>query len=182
MGRLQRLHSAVVHLAHEVPDVLELPEVTKTLGAELTHILVRCLADGHSLELTTSRGRASAFQRFVSFLEKNPNRPLHLLEICTAIGVAERTLRAACEEFLGMGPIRYLTLRRMHQVRRALRHSDPSTTTVTQIVMDHGFWELGRFSVAYRTWFGETPSETLGKKAGRLQGTTGFSRLSCYRT
>ena len=60
-----------------------------------------------------------------------------------------------------MGPIRYLTLRRMHLVRRALLHSHPSKTTVTKIVTDYGFWELGRFSVAYRTLFGEPPSETL---------------------
>ena len=73
----------------------------------------------------------------------------------------ERKLRAACEEHLGMGPIRYLTLRRMHLVRQALLHSHPSTATVTQTVTDHGFWELGRFSVAYRALFGETPSETL---------------------
>jgi AraC-like DNA-binding protein len=99
--------------------------------------------------------------RFAEFLKANPDRPLYLTEICAAIGVAERTLRAACEEHLGMGPIRYLTLRRMHLVRRALLHSHPSTATVTQIVTDHGFWELGRFSVAYRMLFGEQPSETL---------------------
>jgi AraC-like DNA-binding protein len=59
-----------------------------------------------------------------------------------------------------MGPIRYLTLRRMHLVRRALLRAD-SSTTITRIATDHGFWELGRFSVAYRTLFGETPSESL---------------------
>jgi transcriptional regulator GlxA family with amidase domain len=32
---------------------------------------------------------------------------------------------------------------------------------VTQIATDHGFWELGRFSVNYRAIFGEVPSETL---------------------
>jgi AraC-like DNA-binding protein len=68
-----------------------------------------------------------------------------------------------------MGPIRYLTLRRMHLVRRALLHSDPSTATVTQIVTDHGFWELGRFSVAYRTLFGEPPSETLRQLNGQTR-------------
>jgi Helix-turn-helix domain len=60
-----------------------------------------------------------------------------------------------------MGPIRFLTLRRMHLVRRALLRALPSKTTVTSVLTDHGSWELGRFSVAYRTLFGESPSETL---------------------
>ena len=72
-----------------------------------------------------------------------------------------RTLRASCEEHLGMGPIRFLTLRRMHLVRRALLRADVANATVTRTVTDHGFRELGRFSVAYRTLFGETPSDTL---------------------
>ena len=80
-------------------------------------------------------------------------------------GAAERTLRAACEEHLGMGPIRYLTFRRMHLVRRALVRADPATAKVTQIAMDHGFWELGRFSVAYRQLFGEAPSDSLRRPA-----------------
>jgi transcriptional regulator GlxA family with amidase domain len=104
---------------------------------------------------------------FEEFLEANPDRPLYLTEICAGIGVAERTLRAACEEHLGMGPTRYLTLRRMHLVRRALLTSDASKTSVTRIVTDHGFWELGRFSVAYRTLFGEPPSETLRQPAAQ---------------
>ena len=60
-----------------------------------------------------------------------------------------------------MGPIRYLTLRRMHLVHRALLRADASSATVTSIATGHGFWELGRFSVAYRALFGELPSETL---------------------
>ncbi|MBR0831520.1 helix-turn-helix domain-containing protein [Bradyrhizobium manausense] len=64
-----------------------------------------------------------------------------------------------------MGPIRYLALRRMRLARRAVVRSDPSRTTVTKIVSDHGFWELGRFSVAYRMLFGESPSCTLQRPA-----------------
>jgi AraC-like DNA-binding protein len=162
MLRLLKLHESIGQLAHDTPDILELPEVTRALETELSHILVRCLAEGHSLEPTPGDRRQDRMvTRFVEFLKANPDRPLYLTEICAAIGVAERTLRASCEEHFGMGPIRYLTLRRMHLVRQALLHSGPSTATVTQIVTDHGFWELGRFSVAYRTLFGETPSETL---------------------
>jgi AraC-like DNA-binding protein len=111
---------------------------------------------------TAGRRRHEAIiVRLEQFLEANPDRPIYLTEICGVIGTAERTLRAACEEHLGMGPIRYLTLRRMHLVRRALLRADPSKSTVTRIATDHGFWELGRLSVAYRRLFGESPSETL---------------------
>jgi transcriptional regulator GlxA family with amidase domain len=85
----------------------------------------------------------------------------YMTEICAAIGVAERTLRVACEKRMGMGPIRFLSMRRLHLVHRALRRADPSETTVTRIATDHGFWELGRFSVAYRALFDESPSNSL---------------------
>jgi AraC-like DNA-binding protein len=162
MLRLLKLHGSVGRIAHGTPKVLDIPEVVRALENELTHVMVRCLAEGAAVESGTGCRRHDAIvARFEEFLEANPDRPLYLAEICTALGVAERTLRGACEEHLGMGPIRYLALRRMHLVHRALLRSDHSKRTVTQIVTDHGFWELGRFSVAYRALFGEAPSLTL---------------------
>ena len=166
MLRLLKLHNSVGQLAHDSPDILELPPVLRALENELIHVMVRCLAEGAAVEPTAGSSRHDTIvARFEEFLEANPDRPLYLTEICAAIGVAERTLRASCEKHLGMGPIRYLTLRRMHLVRRALLRSDPSRATVTQIVTDQGFWELGRFSVAYRGLFGESPSRTLRRPA-----------------
>jgi len=168
MLRLLNLHKSIGQLAHDTPDILQIPQVSRALENELAHILVRCLAEGHAVEPTAGRrSHDTILARFVRFLEANPDRPLYLAEICAAIGAAERTLRASCEEHLGMGPIRYLTLRRMHLVRRALLAADPSTATVTRIVTDHGFWELGRFSATYRALFGEPPSDTLRQRSGQ---------------
>ncbi|MGY8683373.1 helix-turn-helix domain-containing protein [Bradyrhizobium sp. UFLA05-153] len=165
MSRLLKLHRAVGQLAHDTPDILQLPEVLRALENELVHVMVRCLADAAG-EKTSTRGRHDAIMaRFEEFLEANPGRPLYLTEICAAIGVAERTLRASCEEHLGMGPIRF---RRMHLVHRALLSAAPSTSTVTRIATDHGFWELGRFAVAYRAAFGESPSETLKRPTKQI--------------
>jgi AraC-like DNA-binding protein len=162
MSRLIKLHEMVGQAAKNTPDLLALPEVARALEQELIHLMIRCLTEGKSFGTTTGNRRHDAIvARFEEFLEANPERPLYLTEICAAIGIAERTLRCACEEHLGMGPIRYLSLRRMHLVRRALLRADSSATTVTRIATDHGFWELGRFSVAYRTLFDESPSESL---------------------
>lgn len=164
MEQFLNLHKMVADLARTGPERFEIREVVRALEQRLTHLLVRCLTDG--IVSTGSRRTVrheAIIARFEEFLEANPNTPLYLTEVCAAIGIAERTLRKACEDHVGMGPIRYLNLRRMHLVRRALEQTVPSTTTVTRIVTDHGFWELGRFSVAYRILFGETPSATLNR-------------------
>jgi AraC-like DNA-binding protein len=110
--------------------------------------------------------------RFEEFLEANPKTPLYLSDVCAALGTVERTFRAACEDNLGMGPIRFLALRRMHLVHRALLLADHRSTTVTQVATDHGFWELGRFSVVYHALFGETPAETLRQQRTKLRSTS----------
>jgi len=170
MSRLLKLHKAVGQFAHETPDILQVPEVHRALENELVHTMARCLAAIRVVETSTGHRRhKTVIARFEEFLAANSDRALYLAEICESIGVAERTLRATCEEHLGMGPIRFLTLRRMHLVRRALLQADPSKSTVTRIITDHGFWELGRFSVAYRALFGESPSETLQRPAEQLE-------------
>ena len=161
-NRFLQLHAMVGSLAKTTPELLEFPNVVTALEQQLVHALISCLTDGTPSTMPDGDVRYRAIvSKFEEYLEANPNTPLHLLDVCAAIGTAERKLRAACERHLGMGPIRYLTLRRMHQVHRALRQADGSKATVTNIATDHGFWELGRFAVAYRTLFGESPSVTL---------------------
>jgi AraC-like DNA-binding protein len=162
MSRLLKIHEVVGQLAKTTPDILALPGVARALEQELILVMIRCLTEGCSSGMTSgSRRHDLIMARFEEFLETHPGQPLYLTEICAAIGVAERTLRVACEEHLGMGPIRFLSLRRMHLVHRALQRADSSRTTVTRLATDHGFWELGRFAVSYRALFGESPSESL---------------------
>jgi AraC-like DNA-binding protein len=162
MERLLRQHEMVGQMANTKPDLFAKTEVVRALEQQLVYTLVRCLTEGSPSKTTASTLRHELLiARFEDFLEANPNTPLYLTEVCAAVGAAERTLRVACEQHLGMGPIRYLNLRRIHLVRRALMQATPSTATVTQIATDHGFLELGRFSVHYRAMFGEKPSETL---------------------
>jgi len=108
--------------------------------------------------------QCSIVSRFKDFLEAKKYQPLGLAVICAAIGVPERKLRACCQEQLSTSPTQYLRLRRMYLARQSLQTADPSTRTVTEIATEYGFVELGRFSVDYRSLFGESPSVTLRRE------------------
>jgi AraC-like DNA-binding protein len=161
-SRLLRLHEAAGHLAKTAPDILAKPEVARAIEEALVEAMILCLTEGHSDDMrNVHRHRARVMRRLEEVLTSTPNTPLYMPQLCATVGASYTTLRDCCQEYLGMSPKRYLCLRRMHQVRRALRREDLEKTTVTAIATDHGFWELGRFAVAYRSLFGEAPSAAL---------------------
>ena len=60
-----------------------------------------------------------------------------------------------------MSPTQYVLLRRLKEIRRALRDAKPDTVNVAEVARRFGFAELGRFAETYRATFGEAPSATL---------------------
>ena len=117
----------------------------------------------------TAVRRSAVIVRFEKFLQANRQRPVGYGEICATIGVSERTLRAHCQELLGVSPMLYARRRRMRMARAALLRADPATATVTRTAARFGFLEFGRFSVSYKKMFGELPSETLQRRAKRMR-------------
>jgi transcriptional regulator GlxA family with amidase domain len=132
----------------------------------LRQALVGCLAFPDRREPSTCESRHhTIMRRFRAVLEEDPTRALYVLEVATAVGVSLRSLSACCHEYLGMGPKRYLLLRRMNLARRALSAASATETTVTEVATQHGFWAFGRFAGEYKALFGELPSTTLHRPA-----------------
>jgi AraC-like DNA-binding protein len=166
LSRLRKLHEAAGHLARAAPDILAKREVARAIEQALVEAMVFCLADGQPDDLrNVQHNRARVMRRLEEALTANPDEPLYMAELSAQVGASYWTLRDCCLEYLGMSPKRYLWLRRMHLARRALRCGDAEQTTVTKVASDYGFWELGRFSVTYRSLFGESPSTTLHRPA-----------------
>jgi AraC-like DNA-binding protein len=162
VSRLLQLHEAAGHLAKTAPDILAKPEVARAIEEALVEAMILCLTEGHLDDVrNVHHHRATVMRRLEEVLTSTPDRPLYMPQLCTTVGASYTTLRDCCQEYLGISPRRYLWLRRMHLVRRALRIADAEKTTVTEIATDYGFWELGRFAVAYRSLFGEPPSSAL---------------------
>jgi AraC-like DNA-binding protein len=105
--------------------------------------------------------------RLAEFIRANEDRPISLGELCAVAGCSSKTLETLFRRALGETPNRYLRRWRMWRVREALSTADPAATTVSEVAVAYGFWELGRFAVAYRAAFGESPSQTLRGRQGR---------------
>ena len=162
LSRLRKLHEAAGDLAKTAPDILANPEVARAIEAALVEAMILCMTEGHSDHVrNVHRHRMTVMRRLEEVLTSTPDKPLYMPQICATVGASYTALRDCCHEYLGMSPKRYLWLRRMHLARRDLRRADAEKTTVTAIAADYGFWELGRFAVAYRSLFGEAPSVAL---------------------
>ncbi|WP_249790610.1 helix-turn-helix domain-containing protein [Bradyrhizobium sp. SRL28] len=95
----------------------------------------------------------------------NFQTPLDIPTLCQTLAVSERTLRKAFQKVRGLPPCRRLRMLRLSGARRGLLLARGRCVTVTEIATSFGFVELGRFSVEYRKTFGESPSETLGRRS-----------------
>jgi AraC-like DNA-binding protein len=161
-AKLQRLHAVAGDLVERAPEIIANAEAARGLEQALIGSWVACVASGDVVASTAAQRRHSAImRRFYAEIEAHIDEAVYVSEICRATNASQRTLNMCCHEALGMGPKRYLLLRRMQLAWRALSRAKPGRTTVTDIATSLGFFDLGRFSVEYRRLFGESPSTTL---------------------
>jgi len=164
MQRLMRLHWNALRLVHDLPELARDSQTVRGLEQSLIDALACCLNEGAIDDVTLAqRNHASIMRRFSDALAVASATPVFLTEICAQIGVSERTLRVCCEKHIGMGPKRFLGLRRLHLARAKLLEGMIGETNVTQVATEFGFWELGRFAGIYQDLFGELPSATLAR-------------------
>jgi hypothetical protein len=139
IDRLRRLLQSAGYLAAEAPGVLMSSEIARGLDNSIVEAAIACaLPPDEARTLVAPRQHARIIREFAALVEQNEEGSLYLPEVCIALRVSGRTFRQC-----------------------ALLRAKPGEDTVTGIATRFGFWELGRFSVAYHDLFGEPPMATL---------------------
>jgi AraC-like DNA-binding protein len=104
----------------------------------------------------------AAVARAMRYLEDHFAKPVRMADVVAASRLSPRGLQAAFQRELSCTPTVYLRRIRLTAAHRELRLADStSSTTVAEIARGAGFSHVGRFSVAYRDAYGESPRETL---------------------
>jgi AraC-like DNA-binding protein len=96
------------------------------------------------------------------YIETHLHQPITVSDIAEAIGLTPRALQLGFRRHLNCSPMEYVQQRRLEGVRRELKIGGPHIR-VRDVALRWGFFHLGRFAAAYKSRFGEAPSDTLSK-------------------
>jgi len=111
-----------------------------------------------------SNGQSSrVLENAETYIRSNIGDEITLADLVTVTNISASSLLRAFRIHRGISPMKYVKQIRLEYVQRTLLAAKTGATTVTAVAMDHGFFQLGRFSADYRRAFGELPSETLGR-------------------
>lgn len=125
--------------------------------------LLACQPSVVSHFLSRTAGQASTtgqIRRARGFIHENLAEPLTLAQIARAAGCGIRSLQVAFRQAFGCSPMQYLHRERLNMAHYLLQTAQDGCI-VSQIAYDAGFSHPGRFSTAYRSAFGQSPSRTL---------------------
>jgi transcriptional regulator GlxA family with amidase domain len=151
----------------ESAETLVPSPISSVIGADAGHP-----AHSHEVRPGDARGaRRRLVQHAVEFLSSHAAEGVRIGELSRVAGVSERTLRKAFHTVHGLSPKQFDLRQRLFGARRALCHVDATRKTVTTIACEFGFFELGRFSRAYKAAFGESPSQTIKMHTAVARGS-----------
>jgi AraC family transcriptional regulator, ethanolamine operon transcriptional activator len=140
------------------------PQAATLLEQDLMLLLIDALPPPKQGETPRSYRRAELVATAKTYIMDHLDQPLTLSQICQAVCTSQRSLQYGFQEMLGMGPMAFVKVQRLHGIRRALLYTDPKTETVAHIAHQWGFLSLGHFSRDYKQLFGESPSQTLQRR------------------
>jgi AraC-like DNA-binding protein len=134
------------------------------LAAYAENLLLACLAS--TLERGAAESSCEAAPEYVRraeryLLDHLTEEGVNVTNVAQAVATPTRTLHAGFKRANGVGPLTWMRAERLERARRELLSARLGDVRVTDVATRWGFQHLGRFCVAYRQRFGETPTETL---------------------
>jgi len=113
-------------------------------------------------------GRLEAAKRAEYIIRQNLERRPDIKQLSRLVGCSVRALYLGFKERYGISPARYARILALEAVRKELCLL-PQDKTIAEIAIRRGFYHLGRFSLQYKDFFGESPSATITRARKQAQ-------------
>jgi len=160
-GQLIARHMEMLYGA--VEGGLEAPKPYQaTLRDGLTSLMLCGLAhnQSHGLAEPARAPAPRAVRLAEDFIEAHIDGPIAMAQIADVAGANLRSLQSAFKQARGTTLSEHIQNRRLERFRRRLMDPD-GPSSITDTAFSVGLGHLGRAAAAYRSRYGETPSQTL---------------------
>jgi len=96
-------------------------------------------------------------------LEQNIKATYTIADLVDDLQVSKRTIQHGFKHYLGFTPKEYQQYIRLNGIRNTILNMKDPRMPLSEIAANYNYFHLGHFSVEYKKFFGESPSETLRK-------------------
>jgi AraC family transcriptional regulator, ethanolamine operon transcriptional activator len=159
---LGRFHTLLALRAGSAPEVLDW-----NTDREIEQETLRLVSEG-LLGFQSEKRRPRALRNRVLYvreacarIEERLAEDVILTDVAKSVGISLRSLENAFVEILGVRPVEYVRMRRLHKVRAHLLKHGTFDGVLGQVASRFGLRHLSYFSRDYKMLFGELPSSTV---------------------
>jgi len=158
----RRLVSHIGEQAASLPGLFSNDRLQRHYSATMVETLLSHHHSNYS-ELIAAQGNDIApwhVQRARAIIRDDFDERLSIARIAARVGVSVRSLQNGFRRFLGMTPAEYLRRHRLERLHAALI-GGVGEERVTDLMLDCGIGDFGRYARHYRELYGCSPSDTL---------------------
>jgi AraC-like DNA-binding protein len=156
----------ICHVSATAPAALASEGVRKQYSRTLMEIMLSAAPHTHSDTLNEPVERAAAWHvgRARDYVHDHLSEDISVTDLAALVGVTPRTLQNGFRKAFNLTPAEYIRRARVNALHRALLEADAGAG-VTNLMMNVGIVNFGRYAQYYREQIGVSPSRTLREKA-----------------
>lgn len=158
----RRLVTHVAEQADALPGLFGNGRLQRHYAVMMVEMLLSHHPNNYS-ELIAVQGNETApwhVQRARAIIHDDFDESLSVTRIAARVGVSVRSLQTGFNRFLGISPVDYIRCHRLKRLHEALVGAD-AAERVTDLMLNCGIVDFGRYAQHYRKRYGCSPSDTL---------------------
>ena len=146
-------------------EILNCDRAAKNLERTLLSLFLDCVGENYPVDERKAQDlNVARVRQIEEWIDAHFDEPIGIEDLARHAGVGVRSVQTAFRRLRGCTPMQMVLRRRLEAAREMLGCAKPGTT-VTQVAIECGFFNFGRFSSRYGDMFGKTPSQSLARAA-----------------
>ncbi len=161
-----QLLSHIVQQADSLPELFANPRLQRQYVTMMVELLLSHHRSNYS-DLVAQEGNDVApwhVQRARAIIHESVDESISIVQVAAQVGVSVRSLQTGFRRFFGLTPVQYVRRHRLELLHSALTNAQ-GDERVTDLMLDCGIVNFGRYAQYYRRRYGCSPSETLRSPA-----------------